>query len=110
MATTTSKVQYDGVVNATVKYNNSNDTDRVYDISAEVSVSGSTITGFNTGQASRRVNPGPSASFNSWGENDMSVSMSGVPDKAEKIALFTAIADFIDDVRAQVEASPVSEI
>lgn len=106
--TTTNKVQYDGVVNATVKYNNSNDPARTYDISAEFQVSGDSVTAVNSGTATRKSDSIGNASFSAWGGDGVNVTISSVSDKAEQVSLFSSIVDFISEVKEQVSNSSLN--
>lgn len=87
-------VTYGRVVSATVEVSNSGDTARVYDISGEASVSGSTL---NDIHGSVTQEGAQLASFNAYSEGtQLNVSYSTQCDRA---AILGAIENFIAGVK-----------
>lgn len=100
---TTNKVQYDGVVTATVKYTNAVDSDRIYDVSGEFQVQNKTVTNVQNGNAVRLSDSVSVASFSAWADDSLAATVNGVKDSTDKKEVFAAIVDFIDDVKAKVK-------
>lgn len=98
----TEKVAYQSLVSATVKMSNSVDTQKVYDIEADVNMSGNTVSGFNSGFVKKggvQV-----ATFNSYGNTNLNVNHN-VEDAEGRCAVTAAISAFIEDVKSKVSVS-----
>lgn len=97
------KIAYKEYKNVTVLVDNSVDTDRTYDISANVNIQNqTTITNVDSGQV-KNSDGNICATFNCWGGNSSNISIQyqGVED-ADQQTILTAINDFFNNLEAEV--------
>lgn len=112
MATSETKVTAGQILSATVKYNNNDDASRVYDISANVRIENGTAQSFDSGEVRAKGSTadtmtGEYASFNSWGENELSMTFNNAtPEK--RTAMLNAVNAFIADVKASIVVNPIT--
>lgn len=92
------------VLSATVRYSNMDDAARKYDISAEVSIHGGTVTSIDGGQAHLVEGGETAATFSSYGDNNLSLSL-GSTGKATVIEVSEAVCDFMQAVKDSLEAN-----
>lgn len=104
------KVQYESVTNATVRFNNNNDTTRQYDITAEAVIQGNAVQTINSGTINLKDNGRGVGTFSAWGENSGSFSYNSIAEKKDKVAAFTAVVAFIDALRESVSNSTMQNI
>lgn len=82
---------------ARVRVSNSEDTSKVYDISATVEVSNnSTVGSIDSGEVRKDGNV--IANFNAWGDVGLSVNYNSVPSD-ERCAVMEAISAFVADCK-----------
>ena len=106
------KVTYKTLNSANVRVDNSVDSERVYNISANASIdgmgSGSTnnVNGIDSGDVRRKDDDVMVASFSHYGNLNINFQ---VVDVAEMCAIINAVNAFITDLKAKVKTvSPVS--
>lgn len=97
------KISYKEVRNATVCVDNSVDTGRVYDISADVSIQGqSTVESFQNGTVMK--DGVQVASFNCWGDGtNVGINYTGIASE-KQCEVLEAVGAFIKDVKGKVES------
>lgn len=91
---------------AQVKYDNSVNTERVYDIEVNVNLQGENIVSFDSGVLKK--DGVQMASFSKHGKNQMSVNFNNVSDSTEMYAILMAVNTFIEDVKAEVVEKPIN--
>lgn len=91
---------------ANVKYDNSVDTERVYDIEANANLNDSKVVSMDGGVV--RLEGVQKASFNMYGNHQQNVNFMGVEDVSEKCNILMAIDAFISNVESAVEVSPLN--
>lgn len=91
---------------ANVKYDNSVDTERVYEIEANANLNGNKVGSMDGGVV--RLNGVQKASFNMYGNHLQNINYNNVEDVKDKCAILMAIDAFIGDVEAAVEVSPLN--
>lgn len=91
---------------ANVKYDNSVDTERVYDIEANANLNDSKVVSMDGGVV--RLDGVQKASFNMYGNHQQNINYNNVEDVKDKCAILMAIDAFIGDVEAAVEVSPLN--
>lgn len=108
MATANKTVTAGETVAATIKYNNYDNAERAYDITADVEVRDKRVQNINNGQVSVKGNDpmqgGQVANFNTWSENTINFNANNAT-PSEQGAIFAEVLDFIAGVRASVEAA-----
>lgn len=91
---------------AQVKYDNSVDTERVYDIEANANLNENKVVSMDGGVV--RLDGVQKASFNMYGNHQQNINYNNVEDVKDKCAILMAIDAFIVDVEAAVEVSPLN--
>lgn len=91
---------------ANVKYDNSVDTERVYDIEANANLNGSKVVSMDGGVV--RLDGVQKASFNLYGNHQQNINYMGIEDVQEKCSILMAIDSFISEVESAVEVSPLN--
>lgn len=100
------KVTYKELRSARVRTDNSVDDARMYDIAADVSISGSTAESIDSGEVKKDGNA--VANFACYGESNLSINYTGA-ESAEQCNILEAVQAFLTDVRALASAdSPVT--
>jgi hypothetical protein len=90
---------------ANVKYDNSVDTERVYDVESNVNFQENRIISFDGGVV--RKDEVVKATFSKHGNNQESLTFQNV-EREEKYAIIEAVDAFFADVEAAVEVSPLN--
>lgn len=90
---------------ANVKYDNSVDTERVYDIEANANLNENKVISMDGGVV--RLEGVQKASFNMYGNHQQNINYNNVEDVKDKCAILMAIDAFISEVEAAVEVSPL---
>lgn len=98
-----SKVKSNGVIAATVKYNNDVDSERVYDIHAEVKFLNGSVTNIDSGEVIRIADSVAVASFAWWEGDNVSSTIQGNDDN-ERGIIFSAIIDFVNNIIKQASS------
>lgn len=91
---------------ANVKYDNSVDTERVYDIEANANLNGNKVVSMDGGVV--RLEGVQKASFNMYGNHQQNVNFMGIEDVSDKCNILMAIDAFIGNVESAVEVSPLN--
>lgn len=103
---TTRNIAFKGVNSANVRLDNSEDTARTYDISANTDISGQTVSGFS-GEV--REESAFLASFNCYGgEENLSVAFAGAP-ISRQIEIMQAVQSFMADAREYVASAGLAD-
>lgn len=108
MSTTTNNITYTELVNATFRANNSADTNSAYNISADIVVTGTSVTSISNGQLTVKEGTG-SGSF--WADASNShFDFYGMTTTTEQVEAVEAIRAFIDSAKnsAPANANPAS--
>lgn len=90
---------------ANVKYDNSVDTERVYDIESNVNFQDGNIVSFDGGVV--RKDEVVKATFSKYGENQEGLTFQNV-ERVEKCAIIEAVDAFFADVEVSVVESPIN--
>lgn len=103
------KVSYKELRSAVVTMDNSVDTERVYEISANVNVQmGNTVGTIDNGVVRAKGDEsGNIATFNAWSDKNKNVSYNNADDEC---AVLMAINAFIADCKAKVAEGGVADI
>lgn len=103
------KVSYKELRSAVVTMDNSVDTERVYEISANVNVQmGNTVSTIDNGVVREKgVKDSNIATFNAWSDKNKNVSYNNADDEC---AVLMAINAFIADCKAKVAEGGVVDI
>lgn len=97
-------IVYKQLKNAKVHADNSGDSTRVYDISADVQLNESGVEYIEVGSVSLKDNDVTLSSFNTYGVNSLNVMFTSV-DPEDMCTILTAINSFIADVKQKVEST-----
>ena len=92
-------VSFKDILNATVHADNSSDTGRTADVSADVQFSGREATGFINGIAQPTGSPGPVCQFSESRGHNLSLTFIGYPDAVSRLDTLRAVDAFIAGVR-----------
>lgn len=97
-----SKVSYVDLKSAVVGMSNAVDSERTYEIKANVNVSsGSNVGSIDSGEVCKLGETNVVATFSSWGSQNLSLNLNGL-DATEYCDCINAINDFIDEVKTEV--------
>ena len=97
-------IVYKQLKNAKVHADNSGETDRTYDISADIQLNESGVEYIEVGSISLKDNNITLASFNTYGINNLSVIFTSV-EEDNMCTILTAINSFITDVKEKVNST-----
>lgn len=100
---TASNVTFAELVNATIRANNSSDETSDYNISAEVQVTGTRVTGVQNGQFTMREGIG-SGSFGA-DENSVHYDFYSIPDVDLQVKALREVNAFIDGARTHAPSA-----
>lgn len=99
------KVTAKALNKANVKYDNSVDESKVYDISANVTIENGNPRNYDKGIV---VKDGVQvANFSKWGENNQSMSFL-ISDVTEMCSIISAVNAFYADVETEISTNPIS--
>lgn len=101
MEKTAQKVTRLGVVSSREKFDNSEATDRRYNIIAEAKIRGKGVESLDNGHVTRLDTGADVASFNTWGERGMNINVNDA-DIDEILTLAADIAAYVKGVKAAV--------
>jgi hypothetical protein len=97
-----SKVKFTAVNSANVSVSNSVDTDKVYDITANVTImNGKKLSNVDNGIVKK--NDKIVCSFTKYGEASLNTSFQNLTDVMEMCSVLQALSAFLSDVEAAVE-------
>lgn len=91
---------------ANVKYDNSVDTERVYDIEANANLNDGKVISMDAGVVKK--DGAQVASFNLYGNHQVNYSLHGVEDIDEQCAIIKAIHAFVTEVESEIESNPIN--
>lgn len=90
---------------ANVQYNNSVDTERVYNIKGDVNIDNMSVTSINGGEVEQ--NETLLATFTWYGQNHLNVTYMNV-DQSVQCLLNNAINEFVNNVISEVNVNPIN--
>lgn len=105
MSTPNTNVTAGDFVSATRKYSNKDNTQRKFNITADVNIANGKVTAFNNGSLTKVDEPTNGSGNFSKGENWMSFNSNNLSDNDSKEA-FEALIDFVKDVNESVTSMP----
>lgn len=105
---TTDKVKFESLVNATVKANNSTDTDRIFAIEANVTIRNNEVETVDSGTVNNLAGNVALANFSKYSYGGLSVNFTTEVNESEQCNVLSAINSFIADIKTKVLASPSS--
>ena len=91
---------------ANVKYDNSVDTERVYDIEANANLNDNKVVSMDGGAV--RLEGVQKASFSLYGNHQVNYNLMGVEDIDAQCNIIKAIHSFVTEVESAVEVSPLN--
>lgn len=91
---------------ANVKYDNSVDAERVYDIESNANLSNGKVVSMDAGVL--RKDDVMLASFSVYGDHQMNINYMGVESVSDKCNILMAIDAFVTEVESAVEVSPLN--
>lgn len=94
------KIKFENLNEAVVKTSNSVDTDRVYDIEANVRIMGTKVQSFDGGLVKKGDNI--VCTFSKYAEGQLNTNFQNVGDIMEMCAILQAINTFVVDVTEEV--------
>lgn len=104
---TTTKINFDHLISALVRVNNSTDADRDYAIEASVVVNGESAESFDSGIVTNLENSSVLASFTKYNGVGLTVNFNKDFTQAEQTNVLSAINGFIADVKAKAAEESV---
>ncbi len=107
-ATNTDKVNFESLVNATVKATNNSDPARIYDIEADVTMRDSQLESVNSGQVYTKGTKEQVASFSKYMGGGLNLNFMNETSESDQCSILTAINSFINDTRLKIAAKPLS--
>lgn len=96
------KVTYKTLNSVNARMDNSVDAERVYGISADVSISGNNVDNIDSGEVTRDGSTEAIATFSSYGESNLSITHQGT-EPEEQCQVTTAVNDFVKEVRLKAK-------
>lgn len=99
------KITFEALNSAQVKVNNSVDTEKVYDITANANISSTNVNSIDSGSV--KTNDTVVATFSSWGENSLNVNYQNAL-VSEYCDILEAITTFISDVKTKVSTETIN--
>ena len=91
---------------ANVKYDNSVDTERVYDIEANANLNDGKVVSMDAGVV--RKDDVMVASFSVYGDHQMNINYMGVDSVSDKCNILMAIDTFVTEVESEIESNPIN--
>lgn len=99
-----SKIDFTKLNSANVTADNSVDTEKVYDINANVNISGNSVNSIDGGSVKK--DDVQVATFSRWGENSLNINFMNV-DAMEMCSIITGVNTFIEAVETKVQTEPI---
>lgn len=99
------KIVFESLTSAQVKVNNSVDTEKVYDIIANVDFAGNQVRSISGGEV--QLNNEVVATFSSWGDHNLSISYVNV-DPSVYCSIVEAVSEFIAQVKEKVSTQTIN--
>ena len=101
-----SKVNALKLNSANVKFVNSVDSERMYDIEANANISNGKVISIDAGVVKKDGTQ--VASFNLYGNHQINYSLHGVEDINEQCSIIKAIHAFVTEVENEIEMNPIN--
>lgn len=99
-----SKIDFTKLNSANVTADNSVDTEKVYDINANVNISGNSVNSIDGGSVKK--DDVQVATFSRWGENSLNIKFMNV-DAMEMCSIITEVNTFIEAVETKVQTETI---
>ena len=99
-----SKIDFTKLNSANVTADNSVDTEKVYDINANVNISGNSVNSIDGGSVKK--DDVQVATFSRWGENSLNINFMNV-DAMEMCSIITEVNTFIEAVETKVQTETI---
>lgn len=99
-----SKIDFTKLNSANVTADNSVDTEKVYDINANVNISGNNVTSIDGGSVKK--DDVQVAIFSRWGENSLNINFMNV-DAMAMCSIITEVNTFIEAVETKVQTETI---
>jgi hypothetical protein len=99
-----SKIDFTKLNSANVTADNSVDTEKVYDINANVNISGNSVTSIDGGSVKK--DDVQVATFSRWGENSLNINFMNV-DAMAMCSIITEVNAFIEGVETKVQTETI---
>ena len=100
-----SKIDFTKLNSANVSADNSVDTSKVYDITADVNISGDKVNSIDSGVV-KNAESKQVATFSKWGENSLNINFTDV-DAMEMCNIINAVNDFNNNVADKVATESI---
>lgn len=100
----TSAITYRNILTATIAADNSADSGRTYNINAEISLRGDTVSAVNNGIVSSTTDTGALAAFSATADGALNIQFFRTADNASILA---AVESFIAAAREKTFVSPL---
>ena len=99
-----SKIDFTKLNSANVAADNSVDTEKVYDINANVNISGNSVNSIDGGSVKK--DDVQVATFSRWGENSLNINFMNV-DAMTMCSIITEVNTFIEAVETKVQTETI---
>lgn len=99
-----SKIDFTKLNSANVSADNSVDTEKVYDINANVNISGNNVNSIDGGSVKKE--DVQVATFSRWGENSLNINFMNV-DAMAMCSIITEVNAFIEAVQTKVQTETI---
>lgn len=99
-----SKIDFTKLNSANVSADNSVDTEKVYDINANVNISGQSVNSIDGGSVKK--DDVQVATFSRWGENSLNINFMNV-DAMTMCSIITEVNAFIEGVETKVQTETI---
>lgn len=99
-----SKIDFTKLNSANVTAGNSVDTEKVYDINANVNISGNSVNSIDGGSVKK--DDVQVATFSRWGENSLNINFMNV-DAMAMCSIITEVNAFIEAVETKVQTETI---
>ena len=99
-----SKIDFTKLNSANVTADNSVDTEKVYDINANVNISGNSVNSIDGGSVKK--DDVQVATFSRWGENSLNINFMNV-DAMAMCSIITEVNAFIEAVETKVQTETI---
>lgn len=99
-----SKIDFTKLNSANVTADNSVDTEKVYDINANVNISGNSVNSIDGGSVKK--DDVQVATFSRWGENSLNINFMNV-DAMTMCSIITEVNTFIEAVETKVQTETI---
>ena len=103
-------VTFRNVIHASLRADNADDANRLYEITADVNICGDTVDNIQNGRAVRRDDPSAVCSFSANNSPNLSTEFSNMDNIEDQEEALRAVADFIASAKSKAPIlSPANE-